>query len=507
MGGEFIVSDLYFNPNVCHICKSTFKNIKKCSGCKMISYCSKEHQKLHWSSHKALCICLQGVKNQLGNYYYDLFKFSNESEIENQEVLFEELDKTTGYKEETSFKRSELDVGVRTLSLDHITNKSNNVVTEERLKNDDVEGKTSNEISTSSTHETVFKENLFQSTKLEKIISNTTKKEWIQYKFKFLSLVENILGRNLRNIEKEIVLKPKCCIVCKESHSELSTCETCFSVNYCDKHKNEGTHAYHCQQFTLLYKINKYIVDKYVTNSFVYIENISNFLEPYTFESELEHYELSEYTSFYRTLVHLIQFINFSNKSLTLHVVGASEYECSPYSIYLWENIFHRISFINNITISFVGFDVTSDQFQMRLCQNCFENHKTITIECHQMSYDSYIELHHKKDKSKVWSDLIIAYNAGFHEFENQPDTNTWTKTLEYILSTKKLPIAFTAYTKDEIHKDTQIIKNIAQAKESIDVQFMIESEVNAEASEKPRIDPEDGVYYLNKYITCFYCK
>lgn len=27
----------------------------KCSACKLVSYCGKEHQKQHWKSHKNIC--------------------------------------------------------------------------------------------------------------------------------------------------------------------------------------------------------------------------------------------------------------------------------------------------------------------------------------------------------------------------------------------------------------------------------------------------------------------
>jgi splicing suppressor protein 51 len=43
---------------VCHVCKSlesSKRSLKKCSNCKMISYCSKEHQREHWNVHKDLC--------------------------------------------------------------------------------------------------------------------------------------------------------------------------------------------------------------------------------------------------------------------------------------------------------------------------------------------------------------------------------------------------------------------------------------------------------------------
>lgn len=64
-----------FLTYVCHVCKSlvsSSSSLKKCSNCKMISYCSKAHQKEHWAAHKDLCkviskICKQnGMTNLLG---------------------------------------------------------------------------------------------------------------------------------------------------------------------------------------------------------------------------------------------------------------------------------------------------------------------------------------------------------------------------------------------------------------------------------------------------------
>ncbi|XP_076767047.1 uncharacterized protein LOC143433565 [Xylocopa sonorina] len=47
----------FFYANVCHVCKRFGNGItlKRCSNCTMISYCCKEHQRIHWSQHKDLC--------------------------------------------------------------------------------------------------------------------------------------------------------------------------------------------------------------------------------------------------------------------------------------------------------------------------------------------------------------------------------------------------------------------------------------------------------------------
>jgi len=58
-----------FLTYVCHVCKSlasSSSSLKKCSNCKMISYCSKEHQKENWAAHKDLCKVISKICKQNG---------------------------------------------------------------------------------------------------------------------------------------------------------------------------------------------------------------------------------------------------------------------------------------------------------------------------------------------------------------------------------------------------------------------------------------------------------
>ncbi|XP_076165919.1 uncharacterized protein LOC143145941 [Ptiloglossa arizonensis] len=53
----------FFYANTCHVCKKFGKEVslKRCGNCTMIAYCSKEHQKKHWSQHKDLCVAVYNV--------------------------------------------------------------------------------------------------------------------------------------------------------------------------------------------------------------------------------------------------------------------------------------------------------------------------------------------------------------------------------------------------------------------------------------------------------------
>ncbi|XP_024872212.1 uncharacterized protein LOC112454841 isoform X1 [Temnothorax curvispinosus] len=53
----------FFYATMCHVCKrfGDGVSLKRCSNCKMISYCGKEHQKQHWKQHKPFCKAIQDM--------------------------------------------------------------------------------------------------------------------------------------------------------------------------------------------------------------------------------------------------------------------------------------------------------------------------------------------------------------------------------------------------------------------------------------------------------------
>lgn len=48
------VRNQFYHPSVCHTCKST-ENVKMCTKCKTLYYCSKDHQREDWPNHKGIC--------------------------------------------------------------------------------------------------------------------------------------------------------------------------------------------------------------------------------------------------------------------------------------------------------------------------------------------------------------------------------------------------------------------------------------------------------------------
>ncbi|XP_046405639.1 titin homolog [Ischnura elegans] len=74
-----------FMANACHVCKCTHggeTRLKSCSACRLIAYCSKEHQRMHWKEHKPLCQQVQKriKKSGLQDLYGDAHKITDAEE-------------------------------------------------------------------------------------------------------------------------------------------------------------------------------------------------------------------------------------------------------------------------------------------------------------------------------------------------------------------------------------------------------------------------------------------
>lgn len=59
--------NMFFYATMCHVCKQFGEDVRlqRCASCRMIAYCSQQHQKQHWPEHKHLC---KAVRDVLKNY-------------------------------------------------------------------------------------------------------------------------------------------------------------------------------------------------------------------------------------------------------------------------------------------------------------------------------------------------------------------------------------------------------------------------------------------------------
>lgn len=65
--------------NACAVCGVPAAS--KCSGCLQVVYCGKDHQKLHWRSHKSECKCLQLKYDNVLGRHYQANRFIRQGEV------------------------------------------------------------------------------------------------------------------------------------------------------------------------------------------------------------------------------------------------------------------------------------------------------------------------------------------------------------------------------------------------------------------------------------------
>ena len=56
----------HYFPGACFVCKATPPaggSLSRCANCRMIKYCSKEHQKMDWPIHKTICKRLERTRS------------------------------------------------------------------------------------------------------------------------------------------------------------------------------------------------------------------------------------------------------------------------------------------------------------------------------------------------------------------------------------------------------------------------------------------------------------
>ncbi|XP_011865066.1 PREDICTED: uncharacterized protein LOC105560506 [Vollenhovia emeryi] len=77
---DYVNYNDFFNATVCHVCKrfGDDGSLMRCSGCKLISYCSPEHQKQHQMEHESVCNAVLDVTQtsnikQYGTSWVELY--------------------------------------------------------------------------------------------------------------------------------------------------------------------------------------------------------------------------------------------------------------------------------------------------------------------------------------------------------------------------------------------------------------------------------------------------
>ena len=136
----------------------------------------------------------------------------------------------------------------------------------------------------------------------------------------------------------------------------------------------------------------------------------------------------------------------------------------------------------------------------IKSCQKCCENGRTIKYDIRRMSYENYST----KCPDYVEPDIVCAFNCGFHEFANEQEAEkeTWKPAIPWLTRYVDVPLIFTSYTKTEAMRDYEIILKSSEH----DLKTNARQLHNPFRSYRPvrdfEFDNDCDVFYSNQYFS-----
>lgn len=445
MEEEAILTAPKYYWGCCMICKkggSKNDPLKRCSRCSCMFYCSKEHQKLDWKQHKKLCSYLSTAAEEVGA---DLF-FGQELEFEDEE-----------------------------------DNEPN-----QKTKN-------------------------WQS--------------WTKFRVNAAKMSEILIGRSLEPFEKEVFLFPKACRLCRLAKKDgMLDCGDCTGVTYCSsqhmeehvfKHKesfcSELKYAMVCDNYESTISIAAPAIPEDIDQDLKQHQNMLNHLN-FSLKNhqkdvdlaEMEFRFLSERLSGPMTIVHsLIKYAQGLDQAedLTIHIVGSSVIEML--GIIKWEYIVHRLPKLSKLRLVFIGLELEMEEEDgespdVKTCPSCSQVGRQIIYEIRRSSYQDYAE----KCPQYTVPDAVAVFNCGFHEYQNDPEKDTWKPALPLLTKHPGVPLIFTSYTLTEAQRDYELILKSANG----ELKTQVGKELNPFRSFRPirdfEYDNDSDVFYYNQYFS-----
>ncbi|OAD56483.1 hypothetical protein WN48_03170 [Eufriesea mexicana] len=342
------------------------------------------------------------------------------------------------------------------------------------------------------------------------------------FRLKLLGIFESKIGRSLDLWEREIILYPRVCRICRRFSEKLICCTYCGMEYFCEGH--DGEHKNWCEEFRILQRFlflqHKYgYIDVKIPN--VYREMLVarpefGFNElMYEIYGDCWYYRKMDcYT--YSTLSHLctipltalysmqISSPEWKNKvDCTIHMLGA-EFQFEGINLHVWERMFlHFLPNLKKLCLILIGPELRLPKgvphkllSTVKVCKKCKSTGRAVVVSFKQeMLYHDLI-----RDTSECLSkpDLICVYNPGLYRKTGFEGKDTWLETIKEFCKTS-IPVTVTSYTEDEMHWEITRINSIA------DIEILLQPYRNPFSSVKPDrnfvSDDTNPLIYKNYYI------
>lgn len=328
---------------------------------------------------------------------------------------------------------------------------------------------------------------------------------WNELRFSVMKLVEFNMGRSVTYVETQMLLFPPLCNFCHiYEQNKMYSCIGCYNVMYCklEHQQNDRKHKEVCKYLFLSYKID---LQRYFNQSTAYNfkmlgdvkmfkkfpESLEKIFKPYNQHLSSEELLLSEPLSYFITLAFVIdQVYKNGTNSLTIHVVGADSMELL--AIQALPLLLKLLPKLLNLKIVMIGPNLTK---QMSVPPKIQDNCSLYLVT--EKLYHDYIH-----DCDFTSPDIIAVFNCGFCEFTSEPEKDSWKKTLPVISRLSNSTVVLTSYSEKESRSD---LKRLCNSGKKGNFDIIMECKLNPFGSLYPHRDWEfqdDGVFYVNKYVT-----
>ncbi len=184
----------------------------------------------------------------------------------------------------------------------------------------------------------------------------------------------------------------------------------------------------------------------------------------------------------------------------TVHVVGANIVEML--GIIKWEYIAHRLPKLTKLKIVFIGLELDDEDKEgecpeIQPCDKCSDLGRSVIYEIRKAEYQDY-----SKSSHYIVPDMVAVFNCGFHEFEGEPEKHTWQNSLKYLTRHEDVPLLFTSYTLTEAEKDFKLVREAAEN----ELQINVAKAQNPFRSHRPvrdfECDNDCDVFFCNSFYS-----
>lgn len=288
-----------------------------------------------------------------------------------------------------------------------------------------------------------------------------------------MGMIAQVLKRQFKPHEIQMINHPRVCAVCFESKPELLTkCKKCPQASFCKEHLNDSSHKEVCLELLAAFAIEdkgnqiqemtgdiKEVKIAHQMKPVNLPSTIKKFIDTYVHKFEMNDEKTGEPSpikialtaeKFSRSLSLLFAMEKLNHtpgSKILIHVIGATIEEIV---ISDWEIILHWFPKLCELKLVLIGPNILPGLEQMfSVCKLCRKYKKSLVVKVETVLYEEY-----SKRPNFEKPDMIAAFNAGIYAYPS------WNKAMK-IVASLKCPLLITSYNVIEAYREQDKISSM----------------------------------------------